>query len=355
MKAAVWHSKRDVRVEDFPAPSGAGPGEALIEVALCGICGTDLHEYVDGPQYIPLEPHPLTGASAPVVMGHEFAGTVVEVGAGVTRARNGDRVAVSPIQSCQQCAACLRGQIYLCKVFAGIGLHTRFGGFGKYVLAKDYQLFPMPDGLTWRQGAVTEPACVATHAIDRGGVKPGDTVLITGGGPIGQLAGMAARVAGAKQIYISEVTPHRRELAARNVEPTGVLDPTRDNVPEALQAVTDGWGADVTIEASASERGLADAIAATRNGGVIVQVAVFTKSVSIQPASALTNVEKSLVGTLCYYASDWPRVMDLIASGQLPAERVVSAEIPIDDILELGFDELTRPDNRQAKVLVRPE
>src|SRR6266851_1217210 len=141
MKAAVWHSKRDVRVEDFPAPSGAGPGEALIEVALCGICGTDLHEYIDGPQYIPLEPHPLTGAAAPIVMGHE-------------------------------CAACRRGQIYLCKVFAGIGLHTRYGGFGKFVLAKDYQLFPMPDGLSWQQGAVTEPACVATHAVDRGGVKP---------------------------------------------------------------------------------------------------------------------------------------------------------------------------------------
>jgi (R,R)-butanediol dehydrogenase/meso-butanediol dehydrogenase/diacetyl reductase len=103
------------------------------------------------------------------------------------------------------------------------------------------------------------------------------------------------------------------------------------------------------------ERGLADAISATRNGGTIVQVAVFTKPVSIQPASALTNVEKSLVGTLCYYPSDWPRVMELMASGKLPAERVVSAEIPVADIVELGFDELIRPDNRQAKVLVRPE
>jgi (R,R)-butanediol dehydrogenase/meso-butanediol dehydrogenase/diacetyl reductase len=185
-------------------------------------------------------------------------------------------------------------------------------------------------------------------------VKRGDTVLITGGGPIGQLAAMAARVAGASQIFISEVTSSRRELAARNVEPTGVLDPSRDDVPEALQAATDGWGADVTIEASANERGLADAIAATRNGGTIVQVAVFTRPVTIHPASALTNVEKSLVGTLCYNASDWPRVMDLMASGQLPAERVVSAEIPIEDILELGFDELIRPDNRQAKVLVKP-
>jgi (R,R)-butanediol dehydrogenase/meso-butanediol dehydrogenase/diacetyl reductase len=355
MKAAVWHAQRDIRVVEVGAPPGAGPGEAVIEVALCGICGTDLHEFTDGPQYIPQEPHPLTGVAAPVVMGHEFAGTVVEVGPGVTRARVGDRVAVSPIQSCQQCAACVRGQFYLCKMFAGIGLHTRFGGFGKFVVAKDYQLFRMPDALSWRQGAVTEPACVATHAVDRGGVKPGDVVLITGGGPIGQLAAMAARVAGARQVYISEVTPHRRELAARNAEPTRVLDPTSEPVPQVLQDATEGWGADVSIEASASQRGLDDAIAATRNGGTIVQVAVFTKPVTLQLASALTNVEKSLVGTLCFYQSDWPRVMDLIASGELPAERIVSAEIPLVDILELGFDELTRPGNRQAKVLVRPE
>jgi (R,R)-butanediol dehydrogenase / meso-butanediol dehydrogenase / diacetyl reductase len=355
MKAAIWHAKHDVRVEDVPAPAGPGPGEAVVQVALCGICGTDLHEYTDGPQYIPLQPHPLTGASAPVIMGHELAGTVVEVGPGVTRAGPGDRVAVNPIQSCQDCAACRRGQNYLCKTFAGLGLHTRFGGFGRLVVVKDYQLFPIPDALSWRQGAVTEPACVATHAVDRGGVKPGDTVLITGGGPIGQLAGMAARVAGASRIYISEVAPHRRELAERNVEPTRVLDPARDSVADALREVTDGWGADVTIEASASDRGLADAISATRNGGTIVQVAVFTKPVSIHPASALTNVEKSLVGTLCYHPSDWPRVMDLMASGQLPAERVVTAEIPLVDILELGFDELTRPDNKQGKVLVQPE
>jgi (R,R)-butanediol dehydrogenase/meso-butanediol dehydrogenase/diacetyl reductase len=273
----------------------------------------------------------------------------------VTRASKGDRVVVNPIQSCQHCAACRRGQIYLCKMFAGIGLHTRFGGFGKFVLAKDYQLFRMPDGLSWRQGAVTEPACVATHAVFRGGIKQGDTVLITGAGPIGQLAGMAARVAGARQIFIAEVTAHRRALAARNVEPTAVLDPARENITQVLQDATDGWGADVTIEASASQPGLDSAIAATRNGGAIVQVAVFTKPVTLQLASALTNVEKSLVGSLCFLASDWPRVMDLMVSGEFPAERVVSAEIPIDDILELGFDELIRPDNRQAKVLVRPE
>jgi (R,R)-butanediol dehydrogenase/meso-butanediol dehydrogenase/diacetyl reductase len=166
---------------------------------------------------------------------------------------------------------------------------------------------------------------------------------------------MAAAVAGAREVYISEVTPYRRELAARNAQPTRVLDPTRESVPQALRDATDGWGADVTIEASANERAFADAIAATRKGGTIVQVAVFTKPVSIHPASALTNVEKSLVGTLCYRVEDWPRVMNLMAQGKLPAERVVSAEIPLQDILELGFDELIRPDNRQAKVLVRPE
>lgn len=354
MKAAVWHAQRDIRVEEVSAPAGVGPGEALVEVVLCGICGTDVHEYTEGPRYIPLAAHPLTGVAAPVVMGHEFAGTVVEVGPGVTRAQRGDRVAVNPLLYCGRCAACRREQFYLCQDFACIGLHTRTGGFGKYAVARDYQLFPMPQALTWRQGALTEPACVATHAVDRGGVKDGDVVLVTGGGPIGQLAAMAARVAGAAQIYISEVVPHRRELAARNAEPTRTLDPTTEAVPQILQEATAGWGADVTVEASANGRGLADAFAATRKGGTIVQVGVFTTTVSLQPADVLTNVEKNYIGSLCYHPRDWPRVMDLMASGQLPADRVASAEIPLADIIELGFDELIRPDNRQAKVLVQP-
>src|SRR4051812_21047520 len=124
MKAAVWHGKRDIRVEETPDPRPAGADEALVEVAFCGICGTDLHEYTDGPQYIPLQPHSLTHESAPINLGHEFAGTVVDVGEGVMQAKKGDRVAIFPIQSCQECRACLAGTPSQCPQFACVGLHA---------------------------------------------------------------------------------------------------------------------------------------------------------------------------------------------------------------------------------------
>jgi (R,R)-butanediol dehydrogenase / meso-butanediol dehydrogenase / diacetyl reductase len=355
MKAAVWHSARDIRVEEAPEPKLAGPDEALVEVAFCGICGTDLHEYTDGPQYIPVdEPHPLTGDRAPVHLGHEYSGTVVEVGREVTQARVGDRVAVFPIQSCQQCAACKRGYPSQCPLFGGMGLHVREGGLARTSRVKGYQLFPMPDSLTFQQGALVEPAAVAVHAVDNGGVRPGDFVLVTGGGPIGQLVAMAAKAAGARSVYLSEVTEFRRELAKKSAEPARVLNPSQDDVVALVQEATDGWGADVVLECSGSPRAFPDALAATRKGGTMVQVAVFTREVPLQPAD-LTNFERRLQGTLIYQPQDFPRTMELIASGKLPAERIVTAEIPLSDVLELGFDELIRPDTRHAKVLVHPD
>jgi (R,R)-butanediol dehydrogenase/meso-butanediol dehydrogenase/diacetyl reductase len=115
MKAAVWHGKRDIRIERKPDPQPPGPGEALVRVALGGICGTDLHEYTDGPQYIPTEPNPRTGASAPLTIGHEITGTVDAVGDGVRRARPGQRVAIFSIQGCGQCRMCRRGVPSRCR------------------------------------------------------------------------------------------------------------------------------------------------------------------------------------------------------------------------------------------------
>ncbi len=353
MKAAVWHGKRDIRVEETTAPERAGPGEVIVEVALCGICGTDLHEYTEGPQYIPLEPHPLTGATAPVIMGHELAGTVVDVGPGVTRVKVGDRVAVNPLQYCGSCPGCRRHVPAACERLAGMGLQTRWGGFARYALIKEYQLVPLPEALGFVHGAVLEPASVALHAVDQGGVRPGDVVLVTGGGPIGQLVTMAARAAGARAVYLSEVTPVRQELAARNAEPTQVLDPTRVNVPQVLREHTDGAGADVVFECSANERAFADALEATRKGGTMVQVAVFTRAVALNPAH-LTNFERRIQGTLCYLPGDFERTLGLMVAGRLPAERVVTSIIDVDDVVERGFDELIRPDTRNAKILVRP-
>jgi (R,R)-butanediol dehydrogenase/meso-butanediol dehydrogenase/diacetyl reductase len=352
MKAAVWHDKRDVRIEQQADPQ-VGPGRAVVQVALCGICGTDLHEYTDGPQYIPDQKDPQTGERVPQTLGHEITGTVVEVGEGVTRAQKGQRVAIFAIRGCGQCRMCRANLPALCVNFGVTGLHTGDGGLGQYVTVNDAQLYPVPDSLSWTQAALVEPAACGVRSVNLGGVKPGDVVLVTGGGPIGQLTAMAAIAAGAKEVYVSEVVQSRREMAERAVQPTAVLDPSRQDVPQTLKDATEGWGADGVFECSANPRAFADALASTRKGGTMMQFGVFTQTVPLHPAD-VTNFERRIQGNLAYAPPDFDQTIALMAAGKLPAERIVTAEIPLEDVVELGFDELIRPTTTHTKIHIRP-
>jgi (R,R)-butanediol dehydrogenase/meso-butanediol dehydrogenase/diacetyl reductase len=351
VKAAVWHQKRDVRIDSTAEPGRIGADEAIVEVALCGICGTDVHEYTDGPIFLP---HDESGARGPAILGHEFAGTVREVGADVSQARPGDRVTILPTNSCQQCAYCRQGLTQLCDKARWLGLGVEWGGLARHAVAKGYQLFPIPDAVSFEQAAMVEPAAVTLFGVQRGGIKPGDVVLITGGGPIGQLAALATRAVGAREVYLSEVVPGRREGAARNVEPTRVFDPSAESVPDAVRAATGGLGADVAIEASGNERALMDALAAVRKDGTVVQVAIHPQPVSIHPATQLTIPMKRIIGSLSYTADTYRQVIQLMADGKLPVERLVTATIPLQDLVELGLDELGRPDTKHIKILVNP-
>ncbi len=346
MKAAVWHGKREINIEKQPDPQSAAPGMALIEVALAGICGTDLHEYTDGPQYIPAHAHSQT-------LGHEMSGTVVEVGEGVTKAKKGDRVAIHAIRGCGTCRMCLRNVPACCASFAVTGLTTGDGGLSQFVQVSNAQLFPVPDSLSFTQATLVEPAACAVRSVNLGQVQPGDIVLVTGAGPIGQLTAMAAYAAGAEQVYISELVPARREMAARAVNPTAVLDPSQDDVVARLRDATGGWGADVVFECSANPRAFATALAATRKGGTMMQFGVFTQTVPLHPAD-ITNFERRLQGNLAYAPPDFDQTIALMAAGKLPAERIVTAEIELQDVVELGFDELIRPDTKHTKIHIRP-
>ncbi len=353
MKAAVWYGPRDIRIEQQPDPERIGPDEALVRIALAGICGTDLHEYTSGPQYIPTDPHPRTGKMAPLTLGHEMAGTVVEVGSDITRAKKGDRVAIFAILGCGHCRSCRRGVPATCTTMVATGLSTGDGGLSEYVVVKDPQLYPLPDSLSFTQGALVEPAACGVRAVRLGEVQAGDVVLVTGAGPIGQLTAMAALADGATKVYISEVVPGRRELAQQAIPDTEVLDPSTTNVPETLREATEGWGADVVFECSANPRAFADALAATRKGGTMVQFGVFTQEVPLHPAD-LTNYERRIQGNLAYAPPDFDRTIELMRTGKLPAERIVTAQIPLVDVVELGFDELIRPNTTHAKIHISP-
>src|SRR2546429_6249341 len=181
MRAVVFHGARDVRVEDVREPDGALlPDEVLLAPRWCGICGTDLHEYAMGPIVIPRDPHPLTGARLPQVLGHEFSADVVGVGAAVTETRVGDRVSVMPLVFCGVCAYCRRGLNHLCPVMGCVGLSWNGGGLASLAVVRESNVSVLPDELTYEQGALIEPAAVAAWFVARAGVRPRDAVLVPG-------------------------------------------------------------------------------------------------------------------------------------------------------------------------------
>jgi (R,R)-butanediol dehydrogenase/meso-butanediol dehydrogenase/diacetyl reductase len=349
MKAAVFHGEHDVRVEEVSAPGSPGPGEVLLRPFWCGICGTDLHEYAMGPIVIPAAPHPLNDSQLPQILGHEFSGEVVEVGPGVTSVAAGQRVSVMPLLFCGSCYYCRRGLNHLCVSMACVGLSFGWGGIAELALVPASHVSVLPDEVTDLQGALVEPAAVAAYGVDTAGVRPGDTVLVTGAGPIGALASLYAAAVGAR-VVVSEVNPTRAALAT-SLGVGEVLDPTQVDVAAWVKEHTDGIGADAVIECSGNERALQTAISAVRSAGRISQTGLHTKAAAIDPM-VLAEHDITLAGTWCYPVTDWPRIIGLIASGRYPVDKVVSAQIAMADIVDQGFETLLSPTGDQVKVLV---
>ncbi|MGH6654374.1 MAG: 2,3-butanediol dehydrogenase [Actinocrinis sp.] len=352
MRAARYHGQKDIRVEEVPEPVLHADDEVLVEVSMCGICGTDLHEYVVGPIVTPTSPHPLTGVTIPQTLGHEFGGRVVETGAAVGDVSVGDRVAIMPAIVCGRCYFCRRGQGHLCVRFACTGLSAETGGLARYAVVKEYQVAKVPDALSDAAAAVVEPASVAAYGVDRGRVMGGDVVLVTGAGPVGALSALYANAIGAGIVVIAEPNEHRAEIA-RGLGVGPVLDPTAPGFAAALAELTDGLGVDVAIECSGSGPGLNACIGAVRRAGTVVQTGLHTKPATID-AMALSEKDLSLIGTWCYRITDWPRIIRLAASGKYPIEKVVTARIPLDAVVTQGFDVLVNPTGDQLKVLVSP-
>jgi (R,R)-butanediol dehydrogenase/meso-butanediol dehydrogenase/diacetyl reductase len=349
MKAAVFHAAHDIRVEDVAAPTGVGPREVLVRPYWCGICGTDLHEYAMGPIVTPASPHPLNGSVIPQILGHEFSAEVVEVGSEVTRVKVGQRITAMPLLFDNECYYCRRGLNHLCVKMACVGLSYAWGGIAELAVLPESILTVLPDEVSDLQGALVEPAAVAAYGVDTGHVKPGDNVLITGAGPIGALATLYAASLGAR-VFVSELNPTRQALI-RSLGVAEVLDPSKTDVAAYLKDLHEGIGVDAAIECSGNERALQTALASVRSAGRVVQTGLHTKPASIDPM-VLSERDITLAGTWCYPVTDFPRIVGLIASGRFPVEKVVSAQIAMEDIVQKGFETLLSPTGDQVKVLV---
>src|SRR5260370_19504436 len=200
MKALRFYGGKDLRVEDVAAPKICGPRQVVVEVAWCGICGTDPHEYALGPIFMPRQQ----------ILGHEFSGTVVEVGSELKDYRVGDRVAIQPLLTPGDDYYSVRGLGHLSEQSAFVGIRNwAWGGMGEYAVLNDYNVFKLPDSVSDEQGALVEPAAVAWYAIDNSGLQAGNTALISGAGTIGSLTLLSVHAAGNSQVFVAHPNPPR--------------------------------------------------------------------------------------------------------------------------------------------------
>ncbi|QPP05933.1 2,3-butanediol dehydrogenase [Streptomyces bathyalis] len=348
MRAAVWHGAGDVRIEEVGVPE-PGPDEVLLKVAYCGICGSDLHEYADGPHAIPVtEPHPASGTMAPLVLGHEFCGTVLSLGSAVTGVAAGDQVAIESNYRCGTCPRCRDGEYNICRHFGFAGLMGD-GGMAEYAAVPSYMVHRLPAGVSMEQAALFEPASVALHALRRAGTAP-RAVAVVGLGPVGLLTVLLAAERGVPRIIAADLSPDRLDIAAR-LGATDLIDAGVDAPGERMRELADGEGVDVAFEVVGSETALHTCLDATRRGGRVVLVGL-AQEVRLD-AFALVNKEQSIVASVGY-RDTYPELIRLVGERGLDLTPVVTSTVALEDVITDGFEALLNDAGKQIKILVEP-
>jgi (R,R)-butanediol dehydrogenase / meso-butanediol dehydrogenase / diacetyl reductase len=347
MRAAVYRRPGDIRIEEVPEPT-PGHGEVKIKVAFAGICGSDLHEYYRCAQMVPLGyRHPLTGVQAPVILGHEVAGTVVDIGPGVDDIGAGQLVAIEPIVACKSCPQCRSGAYNHCAQMAFHGFSTGGGGLAEYTVVARDMVHPVPPGVSPQQAALVEPLAVAWHAVQLAGLGPGDYCVVFGAGPIGLGAMFGVHAVGAHSIVV-EVSEKRREMA-RLAGAGDVVDPTTTDLAEVVRELTDGRNAAACIDAAGVPATLRDALRTVGIHGRVIMVGVPDAALPLE-AGLMFRTEASLVAS-CAYRNDFATVIEGVRRGDFPMDRWVQT-IGLSRLVEDGFEALHEA--RVMKVLVDP-
>lgn len=351
MRAARYYDRKDIRIEDIPEPE-LQPGTVAIDVAWCGICGTDLHEYLEGPIFIPPKghPHPISGEEAPVTIGHEFSGTITALGDGVTDLEVGQNVVVEPYIIADDVDTSPGQDYQLSKDMNFIGLGGRGGGLSEKIVVERRWVHPIGD-IPLDQAALIEPLSVGHHAFVRSGAQAGQVAIIGGAGPIGLLTAAVLRAEGLT-VYISELSEARKQMALDTGVADAVLDPREGDVAEKVRELTGGKGADVGFECSSVPVVLDMLLDAVRPGGVIVNVSIWGHKPEVDmPKLVLKEID--LRGTIGY-AGDHPATIELVQSGKLDLAPFITGRITLDGLVSEGFDQLINNNEHHVKIIVDP-
>ena len=342
MQVGLVEGRRQIVLRDMAEPEPA-PGKAVVEIAYCGICGTDLHAWASGAPY------------NPAICGHEWSGAVARLGTGVTHVKEGDRVALGIAPACGSCPDCRSGRgAYCSTAFAGmIGvgpLAARHGGFARAIAIDASRLIPMRSGISEPVAAMLEPATVALHAVRRTPLRLGDGCVVLGAGPIGLLTQQCARAAGAGAVVVVEPHLARREKA-RQLGATAVVDPATEDVASRVRAVLGPFGADVVFECAGMPQAIDQAASLAKRGGVVSLVGLANVPAQITPATWLVN-EVRVAASLGYLNEEFDLAMGLVQDGRLELAPLHTRTVPLAEIGDAFARLLGSAD--EIKILVDP-
>jgi 2-desacetyl-2-hydroxyethyl bacteriochlorophyllide A dehydrogenase len=335
MRTAVFHGVGRLEIVERATPR-PGPGQVLLQVAACGICGTDRHIF-----------HGEFATRPPVIIGHEYAGIVVEIGPGVTDLAPGDHVAVDPNIACGVCRPCRRGQVHMCRNLTALGVDLD-GGFAEYSLAPRAQCYALPQEVSLLEGAMAEPLACCVHGMDLAQVRSGDAVAVIGGGAIGQILAQLARLQGAGRVVLSDPAASRREMALR-LGADAAIDPLAEDPLAAGGALEDG--ADVVIEAVGSARTTAQAITWAAPGAAVLWFGVTPpgEAVAVEP-NLIFQKELTIRGARINPYTHG-RALALLGSGRLQVRPLITQQAPLEALPAL----LAEGPGDQIKTVIVPD
>ena len=341
MKAAVYHGPLDVRVEEIAEPGPPGPDEALLAPLVGSLCGTDVTEFVTGPKMIPLhQVHPTSGHRGPVILGHEFVGIVMEVGAAVTGLHVGQRVVPGAGAWCVRCPPCLAGRSNICERYVLYGIHTH-GGLAKRVTVPARMCVPVPESCSDEAAALAQPCAVALHALGRIAIEPVQSVALFGVGGIGGflLAALLAQAQGDLSLIVVERDERKQHLTRRLGASAARFIKADDATEATIWNLTAGRGVDLAIEASGSPVAVQRALAVVGRGGTLLQVGIPAGLVPL-PLGQVVPREVAIVttnGMICDV--DLPLALALLSQTDLAAQ-ITDRMIPLDALVEQGLEPL---------------
>ncbi|KAF2093006.1 GroES-like protein [Rhizodiscina lignyota] len=350
MRAARFYNQGDIRVEEVPEPR-LSDGKVLVDVEWCGICGSDLHDFTMGPFMLPTKPHRVTGETIPLAQGHEFCGRVRNPPDG-SKLKDGEAVMVDPRMLCRECMACKSGKTACCQRLGYIGGATN-GGYAERVVVEERSLYPLGN-IPLEYAAVIEPLAVVHHAVKESAIQDWNdkSVLVLGGGPIGFALVLLLRAHGASNITVSEPASIRREQVAEFAK--NVINPINENVGDVCRSFTNGKGVDVVFDCAGVPIALEAGFDALGFGGLFIEVAVWEKPMTI-PSLKLLAKHITLKGVFIFNTEDFQEVMQWMAEGRIKGyEKMVTARIGLDDIVDKGFKELVNNKDSHIKILVNP-